>query len=44
MPSVGVEVPVIPEADGLWLLLGGLAALGGVAGFRRLRPGNRGRS
>jgi len=29
------EVPVIPEADSLLLLAGGLAALGTLAGYRR---------
>jgi hypothetical protein len=34
------EVPVIPEADSLPLLLGGLATLGALAGWRarRRRP------
>jgi hypothetical protein len=31
------EVPIIPEADSLFLLLGGLAALAGVVGLRALR-------
>jgi hypothetical protein len=31
------EVPVIPEADSLLLLVGGLAALGGLAAFRVAR-------
>ncbi len=31
------EVPVIPEADSLWLLVGGLVALGGLVGYRRRR-------
>jgi hypothetical protein len=31
------EVPVIPEADSLFLLVGGLVALGGLVGYRRLR-------
>ena len=31
------EVPVIPEADSLFLLVGGLVALGGVVGYRSLR-------
>jgi hypothetical protein len=31
------EVPVIPEADSLLLLVGGLAALGGLAAFRVVR-------
>jgi hypothetical protein len=30
-------VPVIPEADSLVLLAGGLAAIGAVAGWRRFR-------
>jgi hypothetical protein len=30
-------VPVIPEADSLILLVGGLVALGGLVGYRRLR-------
>ena len=35
--AVFPEVPVIPEADSLFLLVGGLAALGGLVGFRHLR-------
>jgi len=31
------EVPVIPEADSLFLVIGGLVALGGLVGYRRLR-------
>jgi MYXO-CTERM domain-containing protein len=31
------EVPVVPEADSVILLLGGLAALGVVAGWRARR-------
>jgi hypothetical protein len=31
------EVPVIPEADSLFLLVGGLVALGGLVGYRKLR-------
>jgi uncharacterized repeat protein (TIGR01451 family) len=31
------EVPVIPEADSLFLLVGGLVALGGLVAYRRLR-------
>jgi hypothetical protein len=31
------EVPVIPEADSLFLVIGGLVALGGLAGYRSLR-------
>ena len=31
------EVPVIPEADSLLLLVGGLAALGTLAGYRTWR-------
>jgi hypothetical protein len=31
------EVPVIPEADSLFLVIGGLIALGGLVGYRRLR-------
>jgi hypothetical protein len=30
-------VPVIPEADSLFLVLGGLSALGGFTGLRSLR-------
>jgi hypothetical protein len=30
-------VPVIPEADSLFLVIGGLVALGGLVGYRRLR-------
>jgi MYXO-CTERM domain-containing protein len=32
------EVPVVPEADGLGLLVAGLLGLGAVAGWRRRRP------
>jgi hypothetical protein len=31
------DVPVIPEADSLFLVIGGLVALGGLVGYRRLR-------
>jgi hypothetical protein len=31
------DVPVIPEADSLFLVVGGLVALGGLAGYRSLR-------
>jgi uncharacterized repeat protein (TIGR01451 family) len=31
------EVPVIPEADSLFLVIGGLVALGGLVGYRSLR-------
>jgi uncharacterized repeat protein (TIGR01451 family) len=31
------EVPIIPEADSLFLVVGGLATLGGLAALRRLR-------
>jgi len=31
------EVPVIPEADSLFLVVGGLVALGGLVGYRSLR-------
>jgi len=30
------EVPVIPEAESLFLLLGGLVALGGLSGLRHV--------
>jgi len=32
-----VDVPIIPEADSLFLVIGGLVALGGLAGYRSLR-------
>jgi hypothetical protein len=31
------EVPVIPEADTLFLVAGAVLAIGGLAGYRRLR-------
>jgi hypothetical protein len=31
------EVPVVPEADSLVLVLGGLAAVGGLAAYQRRR-------
>jgi uncharacterized repeat protein (TIGR01451 family) len=34
------EVPIIPEADNLFLVMGGLVALGSVVGLRRLRRQN----
>jgi hypothetical protein len=36
-PGAFPEVPVIPEADSLPLLLGGLAALGGLVAYRHFR-------
>jgi hypothetical protein len=36
-PAAFPEVPVIPEADSLFLLVGGLVALGSVVALRRLR-------
>jgi hypothetical protein len=36
--DAGRAVPMIPEADGLGLLVGGLLGLGGLAGWRRWRP------
>jgi LPXTG-motif cell wall-anchored protein len=30
-------VPIIPEADSLFLVIGGLVALGGLVGLHRLR-------
>jgi hypothetical protein len=35
-------VPVIPEADSVVLVLGGLAAIGTVVGLRRFRQARRG--
>jgi len=32
-----VDVPIIPEADSLFLVVGGLVALGGLVGYRSLR-------
>src|SRR5262249_10854202 len=37
----GRAVPVVPEADDLSLLVGGLLGLGGLAGWRALRPPGR---
>jgi hypothetical protein len=37
--ALAPEVPVIPEADSLALLVGGLAALGALGGLRRWRRG-----
>ncbi|MBX5493428.1 MAG: hypothetical protein IRZ14_19935, partial [Chloroflexi bacterium] len=37
MPPVGAEVPVVPEADSLALVVGGLAALAIGAAWRRRR-------
>jgi kumamolisin len=39
LPPTAPEVPVIPEADTLPLLVGGLLTLAGLASLRRLRPG-----
>jgi hypothetical protein len=36
-PAAFPEVPVIPEADSLFLVVGGLVALGGLVGLRSLR-------
>ncbi len=36
-PAGFPEVPVIPEADSLFLVVGGLVALGGLVGLRSLR-------
>ena len=36
-PAVLPDVPVIPETDSLFLLVGGLVAIGGVVGVRSLR-------
>jgi hypothetical protein len=37
--ALAPEGPVIPEADSLALLVGGLAALGALGGLRRWRRG-----
>jgi hypothetical protein len=37
-PPGNPGVPIVPEADSLLLVLGGLAAVGGVVAVRRLRP------